>query len=101
MDLRKWPEILQFSNTLDGMLRLVFVATAGVCLVVYSMPFETKYPEKLIELYMHPWWRLLTVLLVLSAAIWCPRVGILVALVVFFYVGDMHTLLTPFAATVQ
>ena len=101
MNTSKWPEILQFSNTLDGMLRLVFVAIAGVCLIVYSMPFETQYPAKLIDLYMYPWWRFLATLLVLTAAIWCPRVGILVALVVFFYLGDMHTLLTPFASTIQ
>jgi hypothetical protein len=99
--MSKWPEILQFSNTLDGFLRLLFVAAAGICLIMYSMPFETQYHPKLIELYMQPWWRLLTVLLVLSAAVWCPRVGILVALVVFFYLGDMHTLLTPLASTVH
>jgi len=101
MNTSKWPEILQFSNTLDGMLRLVFVAIAGICLIVYSMPFETQYPAKLIDLYIHPWWRLLAALLVLTGAIWCPRVGILVALVIFFYLGDMHTLLTPFASTSQ
>jgi hypothetical protein len=97
----KWPEMLQFSNTLDGFLRLLFVGVAGVVLVIYRMPFETQYHPKLIELFMHPWWRLLTALLVLTAVVWCPRVGILVALVVFFYLGDMHTLLTPFASTTQ
>jgi hypothetical protein len=65
------------------------------------MPFETQYHPTLIELYMQPWGRLLTVLLVLTAAVWCPRVGIMVALVIFFYLGDMHTLLTPFASTVE
>ena len=93
--------MLQFTNTLDGSLRAVFVGVAAVVLVIYSMPFETQYHPKLIDLYMAPWWRLLTALLVLTAAIWCPRVGILVALVVFFYLGDMQTLLTPFASTVQ
>jgi hypothetical protein len=93
--------MLQFSNSLDGLLRALFIGIAIVLLVVYSMPFETQYNSKLIELYMMPWWRLLTVLLVLTAAIWCPRVGILVALVVFFYLGDMNTLITPFASTIQ
>ena len=99
--MSNWLEMLKFSNTLDGSLRLLFVLLAGITLVIYSMPFETQYHPKLIELYMQPWWRLLTVLLVLTAAIWCPRVGIVVALVVFFYLGDMHTLLTPFASTVE
>jgi len=99
--MSNWLSMLQFSNTLDGSLRLLFVLLAGITLVIYSMPFETQYHPKLIELYMQPWWRLLTVLLVLTAAVWCPRVGILVALVIFFYLGDMHTLLTPFASTVE
>jgi len=99
--MSNWLDMLQFSNTLDGSLRLLFVLLAGITLVIYSMPFETQYHPKLIELYMQPWWRLLTVLLVLTAAVWCPRVGILVALVIFFYLGDMHTLLTPFASTVE
>ena len=97
----KWPEMLLFANTFDGFLRLLFVVAAGITLVIYSMPFETQYPAKLIELYMAPWWRLLTTLLVLTAAVWCPRVGILVALVVFFDLGDMNTLLTPFASTTK
>jgi len=97
----KWPEILEFKNTFDGFLRLIFVGIAGIVLVVYSMPFETQYNPKLIDLYMHPWWRLLVVLLVLTAAIWCPRVGVMVTLVAFFYLGDMQTLLTPFASTIQ
>jgi len=97
----KWPEMLQFADTADGLLRLLFVGLAGVCLVIYSMPFETQYPPKLIELYMYPWWRLLVVVLIVAGAIWCPRVGILVALVMFFYLGDMHTLLTPFASTIE
>ena len=99
--MSNWPDMLQFSNTLDGSLRLLFVLLAGITLVIYSMPFETQYHPKLIELYMQPWWRLLTVLLVLTAAVWCPRVGIVIALVIFFYLGDMHTLLTPFASTVE
>jgi len=99
--MSNWLGMLQFSNTLDGSLRLLFVLLAGITLVIYSMPFETQYHPKLIELYMQPWWRLLTVLLVLTAAVWCPRLGILVALVIFFYLGDMHTLLTPFASTVE
>jgi hypothetical protein len=101
MNTKSWPEMLQFSNSVDGLMRLIVVAAAGICLVVYSMPFETQYHPKLIELYMQPWWRLLTVLLVGAAAIWCPRVAIVVTLVVFFYLGDMHTLLTPFASTIQ
>jgi hypothetical protein len=42
-------------------------------------------------------WRILIVGLLLSAALWSPAVGILVALLLFFYLNDMETLLTPFS----
>ena len=97
----KWTEFLQFKGDADGIARLIFTALVGVLLVMYSMVFEVEYGNKLVELFMYPWWRILMVFLVISSAIWCPRVGILVALAVFFYLGDMETLLTPFASTAK
>jgi len=97
----KWPEMLQFSGTLDGGLRLFFVALAGIVLVMYSTVFEQEYHTKLVDLYMYPLWRFLVILLVLFASLWCPRVAVVVALVAFFYLADMYTLLTPFASTTK
>ena len=91
--------MFKFPSTIDGSLRLVTLAIAAITLVVYSTVFEVEYSPKLIQLYMYPWWRILTVLLVLTASLWCGRVAILVALIVFFYLADAHTLLTPFAST--
>lgn len=85
--------------TFDGALQTLFIGGLAIVLVMYSMVFEMEYDPKLITLYMYPGWRLLCAALVLAAMLWSPRVGILVALVVFFYLADMHTLLTPFAAT--
>jgi hypothetical protein len=93
-----WPSFLSFQHTTDGLFRGMAVLIALVILVCYSTIFEQEYTEKLTELYIQPWWRLLVVLLVLTSAIWCPRVGIVVAFVVFFYLSDMNTLLTPFSA---
>ena len=81
----------------DGIFRALAVVLVGIVIVKYSTIFEEEYSQKLTDLYIHPWWRILVVLLVLSASIWCPRVGILVALVVFFYLSDMNTLITPFS----
>lgn len=85
--------------TFDGALQTLFIGGLAIVLIMYSMVFEMEYDPKLITLYMYPGWRLLCAALVLAAMLWSPRVGILVALVVFFYLADMHTLLTPFAAT--
>ena len=93
------PRSLSFPNTVDGAMRLVVAVAAIGVPVFYSLVFEMEYSPKLIQLYMFPWWRVLAVLLVLCAAVWCPRAASLVALIVFFYLADMHTLLTPFAST--
>jgi len=81
----------------DGIFRSVTVILVAIVIVKYSTLFEESYTDKLTELYIHPWWRIIVVLLVLSSVMWCPRVGILLALLVFFYLSDMNTLITPFA----
>ena len=96
MQTPAWPTFLSFQNTTDGIFRALAVFVALLVIVKYSTIFEEEYSRKLTDLYLAPWWRLLVVLLVLSSAIWCPRVGILVALLVFFYLSDMNTLITPF-----
>jgi hypothetical protein len=95
--MRTWPSFLSFQGTTDGIFRAIAVTLVGVIIVKYSTLFEEEYTQKLTDLFIHPWWRILIVLLVVSSAIWCPRVGILVALVVFFYLSDMNTLITPFS----
>jgi hypothetical protein len=97
----KVSDLLPNPTTLDGALQTVFIVGLAVVLVMYSMVFEMEYDSKLIDLYMYPGWRLLCAALVVAAILWTPRVGILVALVVFFYLADMHTLLTPFATTIK
>lgn len=97
MTTPSWPSFLSFKNNTDGIFRALAVAVMTVVIIRYSSLFEEEYNKKLTYLYIYPWWRLLVVLLVLTAAIWCPRVGILVALFVFFYLSDMNTLITPFS----
>jgi hypothetical protein len=92
-----WPSFLSFKGTTDGIFRALMVLVAGVVIVKYSTLFEEEYSQKLTDLYIHPWWRILVVFLALTSALWCPRVGILIALVVFFYLSDMNTLITPFS----
>jgi hypothetical protein len=95
--MNSWPSFLSFQNNTDGIFRAIVVLLAAVVIVKYSTLFEEAYSKKLTDLYIAPWWRILVVLLVVTSAIWCPRVGILIALVVFFYLSDMNTLITPFS----
>jgi hypothetical protein len=80
----------------DEVVQPLVILFAVVVIIQYSSVFEQEYHTKLINLYMYPWWRMLIIFLVISAAVWNPRIGILVALVVFFYLSDMNTLITPF-----
>jgi hypothetical protein len=64
--------------------------------IFYGTSFETEYSNKLINLYINPWWRVLIVALVVAAAMWSPRIGILAAFVAFFYFSDVGALISPF-----
>lgn len=86
---------LSFDGTTDGIFRALFVFLAIFVIVYYSSLMERPYHQKLAQLYLHPWWRVLVILLVLSAALWCPRVGILMAFIAFLYMNDMNTLIQP------
>lgn len=57
-----------------------------------STVFEIQYPEKLVVLYKHPWWRMFLVVLIALGYMWCPAVGVLLAIIVFFYLHDMYIL---------
>jgi hypothetical protein len=92
-----WPSFLSFHGNTDGIFRALTVTLAAIIIILYSSLFEEEYSKKLTDLYIYPWWRILIVMLVLTSAIWCPRVGILIALIVFFYLSDMNTLIKPFS----
>ena len=93
-----WVSFLKFEGTMDGTMRAIAVIAIALVIIFYSTVYEHEYSKKLTDLFIQPWWRLLVVILVLSGAIWCPRVGILMALLVFFYLSDMETLITPFSS---
>jgi hypothetical protein len=95
MTTYSWPSFLSFQGNTDGIFRALTVLLATIIIVNYSSLFEEEYNKKLTQLYISPWWRFLIVFLLISSAIWCPRVGILIALIIFFYLSDMNTLMTP------
>jgi len=94
--MKQWPSFLSFQGNTDGALRAIIVLISTVIIIKYSSLFEEEYTKKLTDLYIYPWWRIMIVLLLTSSAVWCPRVGILIALIVFFYLSDMNTLIRPF-----
>ncbi len=83
-------------TTTEANLRTGVTVFIIAYVVLYGTVFEAKYPTRLVELYAYPWWRLLVISLVAIGAWWCPRVGLALAVAVFFYLSDMHILTSPF-----
>ncbi len=79
-------------TAIDKYLRTGVTVVVLAYVLLYSTVFEATYSKRLVELYSHPWFRLLLVGLVGLGAWWCPRVGLALALAVFFYFNDMHIL---------
>jgi hypothetical protein len=94
--LDRFMSLFQEHSSAEEFLRTaVTVIVLGYVLLSGSV-FEATYPTRMVELYAMPWWRLLIVSLVAIGAWWCPRVGLALAVAVFFYLNDMHTLTSSF-----
>lgn len=83
-------------SPLDNLLRLVVIVGVLGYVVFESTVFSKQYDKRAVELYSHPWWRLALVGLVGLGAWWCPRVGLALAVAVYFYLNDMQILTSPF-----
>ena len=94
--MSSWPDYLKFPNTLDGVLRMAFVLSGIVLIVANSLVFEEPYAVKLAELHTQPWWRVLLAIALVFAFVWCPRVGVVMALLIFLYLSDVEMLTKPF-----
>jgi hypothetical protein len=89
----KWfDEGMPFEKNLRTAVTVIILAYV----VLRGSVLEASYPTRLVELYVHPWWRFLVVGLVALGSWWCPRVGLAMAIAVFFYLNDVHVLTSPF-----
>jgi hypothetical protein len=80
------PNVLTIEILLKNATILAFL----IWNVIEGSVFENEYPQVFVKLYTIPIWRLLLVLLMISAAIWNHSVGIMIAFTLFFYVMDME-----------
>jgi hypothetical protein len=86
---------LEPDSVLDATARVVVASSFFLWNLYEGSVFEAPYDKSLVKLYSFPLFRFVLVLLVLAASYWCPRVGIMVALAVFFYMEDMEKLRRP------
>ena len=93
--MEAWETALSAGGLVDATARiLVTVAFFSWNLFEGSL-FHTPYPVEWVYLYKFPYWRLFLVLTLIAAASWCPKVGIMVALALFFYLNDLSRLTKP------
>ncbi len=90
--MENWDEMLLSTGKLDSILRLISAILLSLWLLLVGMRFQAEYPREMIELSGQPWWRLLMVVAAISAAYWCPRVGVLMGLSVVLYLADLRAL---------
>lgn len=82
-------------HTLDATARTLVTGAFFIWNLYEGSVFEAPYDKTFVKLYGFPLFRFALVLLVFAAAYWCPRVGAMVALAVFFYFEDMEKLRRP------
>ena len=83
---------MESGGPLDTTARLFFAIFFFIWNLFEGSLFHTPYPQILVGLYESPLWRLFLVLLLIAALVWCPMVGILLAITLFFYLGDLGQL---------
>ena len=88
-------------GVLDATARIVMTAIFFVWNLYEGSVLEAPYSEELVKLYKFPFWRLSLVFAVLAATYWCPRVGAMFALAVFFYIEDLEKLIQPWVTFVS
>ena len=83
------------SGVYDAAARIVVTSVFFIWNLYEGTVLEAPYEPVLVKLYSIPFWRFLVIMAVLVAAHWCPRVGVMFALAVFFYIEDMEKLKRP------
>ncbi len=86
---------LKPDGVVDATARTIVTAIFFLWNLYEGSVFEAPYDKTLVKLYGFPLFRFVLILLVIAAAYWCPRVGVMVALAVFFYMEDMEKLRRP------
>jgi len=88
---------LTFYASSEGRLRTAILLMVLYLIIANSTLFEESYNQKLMDLYTYPWWRFLMVFMVIASAMWAPELAIFIAMMIFFYLNDMSTLIQPIA----
>jgi len=94
--MEAWEESLGVTSTvIDKTARLLVTLVFFIWNLFEGSLFHTPYPVEWVYLYKFPYWRLFLVITLIAALVWCPTVGIMAALALFFYLNDLSRLTKP------
>ena len=91
-------EYLTPGSKIDGIARIIVTVFFLIWNLHYGAPIDTHYPLAFVSLYNHPIWRFLLLGFLIASICWCPRVGMMVAFAVFFYLMDMEHFTKPWGS---
>lgn len=80
---------LEPSGPMDMALRFITVLALLGWNVFESLSLRTPYPGTMVALWEYPLWRFILLLTIWLGAEWCPRVGVMTAIAVIFYISNM------------
>ncbi len=90
----KLSRLLQTLANTSGAADIFIGNLMTVCFLTWNTiegsVFENEYPYSFVKLYTMPIWRLLLLVLMITAASWNHSLGIMIAFTIFFYVMDME-----------
>lgn len=92
---------LQPDGVADAAARIIITAAFFLWNLYEGSVIESPYPMIFVTLYSWPIWRFMLVLLTYVGAYWCPRVGVMIALAIFFYIEDLEKLSHPWVRIVD
>ena len=82
-------------GVVDATARIIVTAIFFIWNLYEGSVLESPYPIELVKLYKYPFWRIMLIFMVIAATFWCPRVGAMLTLAVFFYMEDLEKLVRP------
>jgi hypothetical protein len=97
--MEAWESALSPGGVVDGTARIIVTVAFFAWNLFEGSLFHTPYPVEWVYLYKFPYWRLFLVVTLIAALAWCPTVGIMVALALFFYLNDLSRLTKPWLET--
>jgi len=77
-------------KTIDGCIKLVFIAVLFGWNLVEGAVYENAYPLAMIHIYPMAIWRIMLLLLVVLASDWSAHVTLLLVYMIFFYIMDLE-----------